>query len=139
MDNNTDVVLVGINTVIVAGTVDSPLTVNKTGSGIKACTFLLRITEVGTVVTSSGIREQKRFDVVVRINSYGRVAEFCSEKVSRGSWVVIRGELTNRMHVEKNVSTVDVKARHIIVVPESAITNVKLEGIKKIKEINDNE
>lgn len=134
MDNN----LIGINTCMIAGTVDSSITVNKTAAGVKACTFLVRIVELGSMM-NRGVREPKTFETVVRINAYGKIAEFCSERVTRGAYVVVRGELTNYMNVQRNISTTDVKARQVIMVPETAETNIKLEGIRKPKEADDNE
>jgi len=94
----------GVNKVVISGNVGDRITYGKTGSGTPACSFS---------VASDRKDGKEIITAWVRVNVYGEdLVHDCQEKLGKGIYVVVDGELMNRDG--KVGELTEVRAREIV-------------------------
>ena len=96
----------GINRVLLSGAVSEAPRFHETGGGSKCATFRLssdrRGAKPGEVITA-----------LVKINLYGEpLVNLCKERLQKGDYVIVEGELMNREGVQGEVT--EIRAKEII-------------------------
>lgn len=74
----------GLNCWTDAGNVSGPIKYGQTGSGENACSFLLAIDRFDQATTW------------IRVNVYGGLVKVCEQRLQKGVYVAVEGELMNR-------------------------------------------
>ena len=96
----------GINRVVISGNVATDTNFHTMHDGVLACSFMLasdRHTR-GDVITA-----------FVRINVYiDQLAKICQQKLLKGGYVIVEGELMNRDGIHGELT--EVRAREIVFV-----------------------
>lgn len=90
----------GMNIALLSGNVGGPMVPGRTREGNPAFSFSLATEEVGRGTTW------------VRINVYGALALKCEQKVAKGLYVIVTGELMNRNG--KHGELTEVRARDVL-------------------------
>lgn len=94
----------GLNRVIISGNVGSHISFNETGNGSAACSFHL---------ASDRYVANGKVSAWVKINVYGdKFVAICQNRLQRGCYVLVEGELMNRDGQLKEL--VEVRAREVI-------------------------
>lgn len=83
----------GVNEQVGSGNVSGPIKFGTTNDGQVACSFILVMDKrVNRGDRPSGQAQTAR----VRVNVYGGLAKICEQKLRKGGYVVVSGELMNR-------------------------------------------
>lgn len=94
----------GVNKVVISGNVGDRITHGKTGSGVPACSFS---------VASDRKDGRDTITAWVRVNVYGEeLVRDCKERLEKGIYAIIDGELMNRDG--KVGELTEVRARSIV-------------------------
>lgn len=79
----------GINKVLISGNVSGATAFNKTGSGTDACSFKIASDRRGSQGGS--------VTAWIKVNAYGEpLVAICKERLMKGIYVIVEGELMNR-------------------------------------------
>lgn len=100
----------GVNNITMSGNVGE-IVYGATGAGTQACSFMLASERI------------KKEPVWVRINVFGPLVQICKTKLSRGGYVIIKGELMNRKALHDDDRMVEVRCEDIVFVPKSKVTD----------------
>lgn len=93
--------MVNINFVVLSGNVGS-VNIGKTGVGVAAFSMLLAV-------------DQRNDETLwVRINVYGNLAKKCEDKINKGDYVVVTGELMDRKKSQDETTFLEIRARGVI-------------------------
>jgi single-stranded DNA-binding protein len=96
----------GLNSVVISGNVGNSITFGDTRAGTPACSFSIA-------------SDRHTFDGIisawVKINAYGDVVRVCEERLEKGCYVMVSGELMNRTVPAGEL--LEVRAREIIFIP----------------------
>jgi single-stranded DNA-binding protein len=92
----------GQNEVWISGNIGAKIVVSHTKDNREACSFS---------IASEG---SKRRTTWVRINVYDQLAEYCKDKLSKGTYCLVVGELMNREG--KYGELTEIRARDVIFV-----------------------
>lgn len=104
----------GVNNVTISGNIGD-VAHAKTGNNTPACTFLIACDQVG-----------QSDPVWVRINTYGSNALQCKDRLVKGSYVIVAGELMNRhFQGEKDRVGLEIRGLKIIFVDRRRNTHVE--------------
>lgn len=96
----------GVNKVIISGNVSGNNVFNKTGAGVEACSFKL---------ASDRRSPQGNVTAWVKINAYGEgLVRICKERLEKGVYVIVEGELMNREGTLGEL--IEVRAKEIVFV-----------------------
>lgn len=92
----------GVNKVLVSGNVTSDINFSRTRSGLEVCSF---------VVCSE--RSGGTYRAYPKINVYlEKLVEMCRSRLSKGTYVIVEGELMNRDGRSEELT--EVRARDIV-------------------------
>lgn len=75
-----------------ANLTDQPV-LSKTGTGESVANFRIAINEASKVKDASGKLKDETTSTFVDVESFGKLAEKCSEKLKKGSFVFVDGKL----------------------------------------------
>lgn len=108
----------GINRVVISGNVSTQATYGNTAGGVGACSFKMeseRRSKQGTVVAA------------VKINVYGdALVAICQDRLYKGVYVIVEGELMNREGSKGELT--EVRAKEIIFVDLKPRSEAPAEG-----------
>lgn len=91
----------GVNSVTISGNVGSVNFDTTYERGDDVCSFTLAVEKARNMTTW------------VRINVYGGAVEACKNYLVKGKYVIVEGELMNRMHKQRNDTVLEVRCRDI--------------------------
>lgn len=112
----------GHNYVLLSGNIGGKVVVGHTNNNDPACSF--------SVASDDGDRA-----TWVRINAYGSLANACSNKIQKGVYVSVAGELMNR--AGRCGELTEVRARDIIFFPMNAGDHDEQEQESEYSEYSD--
>lgn len=91
----------GVNAVVVSGNVGSVQFGKTAMRGDDTCSFMLAV-------------EKKRGEVTwTRVNVYGGLVQSCQTFLQKGSYVIVEGELMERMNKNKDNKILELRAKDI--------------------------
>jgi len=95
---------IGLNFAFISGNVGE-VTFSTTGSNVPCCSFFIA-------------SERQGYDAVwVRVNVYGKNTNICKDKLAKGVYVIVKGEMMNRTSGGKNEKFLTEVRCHEIVFP----------------------
>ncbi len=97
----------GLNSVVISGNVGKYITFGDTSAGTPACSF--------SIASDRHTGQDGIISAWVKINAYGDVVRICKERLQKGSYVAVTGELMNR--TVSSMELVEVRAREILFFP----------------------
>lgn len=93
----------GINYIVFAGNVGGNVIYDTTGQGNECCSFQI------------ASEDKNGFVTWCRVNAYSGLVNICHKRVSKGSYVIVTGNVMNREKSGNNQKLTEIKAVQIIV------------------------
>ncbi len=91
----------GLNFVVVSGNVGT-ISQGKTGQGVSAYSVLI------------AVESTKNTTVWVRVNVYSDLAKKCINKIDKGDYIIVEGELMERRRSVDDTVLIEIRAREVI-------------------------
>lgn len=99
----------GINETQQSGNVSGPIQFGETRNGDPACSFILAVDRNNAHAT------------FVRVNVYGTLVNVCKQKLHKGAYVIVVGELMNRVRSgdeDSSTTLTEIRSRDVVFVKE---------------------
>lgn len=100
----------GINETQQSGNVSGPIQFGETRGGDAACSFILAVDRNNAHAT------------FVRVNVYGPLVSVCKQKLHKGAYVIVIGELMNRLrsggNEDSSTTLTEIRSRDVVFVKE---------------------
>jgi len=111
----------GINVVTVSGNVGT-MYASKTGTGVTAYSMLI------------AVDSKKGTPVWVRVNVFGGLARKCNDKIEKGDYVLVSGELMERKVSTDDITLLEIRAKEIVFGSTMRVKSFIKEATEKAEE-----
>jgi single-stranded DNA-binding protein len=101
---------------------------SKTGAGVTAYSMLV------------AVDSNKGGPVWVRVNVFGSLAKKCSDKIDKGDYVLVNGEMMERKVHENDITLLEVRAKEIVfgsTMRQKSFVKEAVEKAESVTEINE--